>query len=559
MLVLEFSSLFKEFALLLAIAVAAGYIGQLLRQPLIVSFIAAGVLIGPPVLGLIEHNMAMELLAEFGIALLLFVVGLKLDINLIRALGAVALATGLGQITFTSVLVFLICQLLGLELVHSLYIAAAMSFSSTIIIVKLLSDKREIDTLHGRIAIGFLIVQDLMVVLVMILITAFGAAGQERHFSLEVVNVLVKGGALLLSVVLLMRYVLPWLLPRMARSAELLVLFAIALAVNMAAISDLIGFSKEVGAFLGGIALASTPFRDAVGSRLVSVRDFLLLFFFLSLGSQLDVQELGQQIPLALMLSLFVLIGNPMIVMAIMGFMKFRRRTGFMAGLAVAQISEFSLIMAALGLSSGHISSDVVGLITLVALTTIACSTYMILYAQWIYDRLSPLLRIFERRLTDREDRLRATSGTDKTDIIVFGLGRYGSQVAEGLAREGFQVLGVDQDPSLISRWPNGEVFVRFGDAEDPELLAGLPLSGTQWVVSTLPDKTLNLILLDGLQSEGYSGQIAVTTHHAGARHHLESSGSHMVLLPFDYAAEQTVQRLCAAMRQETSGTLKVE
>jgi len=323
---------------------------------------------------------------------------------------------------------------------------------------------------------------------------------------------------------------------------------------SMAAISDLIGFSKEVGAFLGGIALASTPFRDAVGSRLVSVRDFLLLFFFLSLGSQLDVQELGQQIPLALTLSLFVLIGNPMIVMAIMGFMKFRRRTGFMAGLAVAQISEFSLIMAALGLSSGHISSDVVGLITLVALITIACSTYMILYAQWIYDKLSPLLKIFERRLTDREDRLRETSGEDKTDMIVFGLGRYGSQVAEGLAREGFRVLGVDQDPSLISRWPNGEVLVRFGDAEDPEFLAGLPLSEARWVISTLPDKTLNLILIDGLQSEGYSGQIAVTTHHAGARHHLESSGSHMVLLPFDYAAEQTVQRLCAAMRQESTG-----
>ena len=549
--IIEFSSLFKEFALLLAIAVAVGFIGQLLRQPLIVAFIAAGILIGPPVLGLVEHNLAMELLAEFGIALLLFVVGLKLDLHLIRTLGPVALATGLGQITFTSLLVYLLCSLLGLAPIHALYIAAAMSFSSTIIIVKLLSDKREIDSLHGRIAIGFLIVQDLMVVLVMILITALAAADQERHFTLEVVNVLLRGGALLLSVVLLMRYVLPWLLPRMARSAELLVLFSIALAVSMAAISDLIGFSKEVGAFLGGIALASTPYRDAVGSRLVSVRDFLLLFFFLSLGSQLNVQELGQQVPLAVILSLFVLIGNPMIVMAIMGFMGFRRRTGFMSGLAVAQISEFSLIMAALGLSSGHINSDVVGLITLVALITIACSTYMILYAQPIYDRLSTVLKIFERRLTDREVQLSLASAGKKTDVIVFGLGRYGSQVAQGLAREGYRVMGVDQDPALLKSSPDEGVEIRFGDAEDPELLAGLPLNEAQWVVSTLPDQTLNLILINGLQAEGYPGQIAVTTHHIGARQHLESGGCHMVLLPFNYAADQTVQQLSAAMRQE--------
>ncbi len=539
--------LFTEFAVMLAIAAGVGLLAVRLRQPLIVAFIAVGVLLGPSAMGLVEHSHAMDLLAEFGIALLLFVVGLRLDLNLIRTMGPVALATGLGQITFTATLVFLICQLLGMSLVPSLYVAAAMSFSSTIIIVKLLSDKREIDALHGRIAIGFLIVQDIMVVITMIVITALGAATGDTYLLREVGMVVVKGAGLLVLVALLMRFALPYVLPQVARSTELLVLFAIAFAVGLAAFSDWIGFSKEVGAFIGGVALASTRYREAIGSRLVSVRDFLLLFFFISLGAQLDLDMLGMQANTALLLSAFVLIGNPLIVLSIMCAMGFRRRTGFLSGLAVAQISEFSLILAALGLSIGHIGQDTVGLITLVALITIGTSTYMILYSHQLFERLSTVLKPFERKDPFQERRLEPDTNQPGPEVVIFGLGRYGSRVADGFHESGWRVLAVDFDPMVIRQWrQRDDLQILYGDAEDPEFLATLPMQDARWIISSIPDVRINLTLIGSLRAEGYQGRLAVTSHFTAPELDAALQQQDVLLLPYRDAAMQTVQRLIA-------------
>ncbi len=539
--------LFTEFAVMLAIAAGVGLLAVRLRQPLIVAFIAVGVLLGPSAMGLVEHSHAMDLLAEFGIALLLFVVGLRLDLNLIRTMGPVALATGLGQITFTATLVFLICQLLGMSLVPSLYVAAAMSFSSTIIIVKLLSDKREIDALHGRIAIGFLIVQDIMVVITMIVITALGAATGDTYLLREVGMVVVKGAGLLVLVALLMRFALPYVLPQVARSTELLVLFAIAFAVGLAAFSDWIGFSKEVGAFIGGVALASTRYREAIGSRLVSVRDFLLLFFFISLGAQLDLDMLGMQANTALLLSAFVLIGNPLIVLSIMCAMGFRRRTGFLSGLAVAQISEFSLILAALGLSIGHIGQDTVGLITLVALITIGTSTYMILYSHQLFERLSTVLKPFERKDPFQERRLEPDTNQPGPEVVIFGLGRYGSRVADGFHESGWRVLAVDFDPMVIRQWrQRDDLQILYGDAEDPEFLATLPMQDARWIISSIPDVRINLTLIGSLRAEGYQGRLAVTSHFTAPELDAALQQQDVLLLPYRDAAIQTVQRLIA-------------
>ena len=397
-----FPDVFTEMAVLLLFAAAVGALCVRLRQPLIVAFIAVGILVGPSVLGWVSANDQVDLLAKFGITLLLFVVGLKLDLHIIRTMGPVALATGLGQVIFTSVVGYLIGYAFGMTPVTALYVAVALTFSSTIIIVKLLSDKREVDTLHGRIALGFLIVQDLVVVLVMIGLNALGATG-DVSWTQAAFAVLVKGVGFILLVGVAMRYLLPRLLHMLSRSQELLVLFGIAWGLALAALGVMLGFSKEVGAFVAGVSLASTPYRDALGARLTSVRDFLLLFFFLDLGAQLDLGLLGAQLVEALVFSLFVLVGNPLIVMVIMGVLGYRSRTGFLAGLTVAQISEFSLILGALGLSLGHISAETMGLITLVGLITISASTYMIVYSHPLYERLAPWLGVFERRQPHRE------------------------------------------------------------------------------------------------------------------------------------------------------------
>ncbi len=539
-----FESAFVELTLLLAVSACLGMVAMWLRQPLIVAFIAVGILVGPSVLGWINQSEQIELLAHIGIAILLFVVGLKLDLHIIKSMGVVALFTGLGQVAFTSIFGFFIALALGFSPVPALYIAVALTFSSTIIIVKLLSDKNELNALHGRIAIGFLIVQDIVVVLAMIALTATGQAQESTSIGFEALMVLLKGVLMLGVVALLMRYLIPGLLNRLAHSPELLVLFAISWAMLGATAGYLLGFSQEVGAFLAGISLASTHYRELIGARLVSLRDFLLLFFFINLGASLELSTLDAQVWDALLFSLFVLIGNPIIVMAIMGYMGYRKRTGFLAGLTVAQISEFSLILAALGLSLGHLDQDTVGLITLVGLITISVSTYMILYSQSLYQILSPYLSVFERKVAYREEALDRQQQNHSTDIIVFGLGRFGMVIAQTLQKQGVHVLAVDFNPALIKQSARHGVPTRYGDAEDAEFIRSLPLDEAKWVLGTMRDHNVNLVLFKSLKEAGFQQKIALAATEQSEANELKALGVDRVLLPYRDAAIETVNRL---------------
>lgn len=560
------ASQFNELTALLVLAALAGAVGLLLRQPMIVCFIAVGVLAGDAALGIVHSDENIELLADLGVAVLLFLVGLKLDLHLIRSLGTVSLATGLGQVLFTSVVGFLIGLALGLDTVTSLYVAVALTFSSTIIIVKLLSDKREVDSLHGRIAVGFLIVQDLVVVLAMMVLSAVGVGAPDGDESGEwsrIGLVIAYGCTMLVLVALFIRYVATPLMARIAHSPELLVTFAIAWAALLAALGSHLGLSKELGGLLAGVSLASTPFREAIVARLASMRDFLLLFFFIALGSRLDLSLLTAQVPAALVLSLFVLIGNPLIVMVIMGYMGYRKRTGFLAGLTVAQISEFSLVFMAMGMSIGHVLPEALGLVTLVGLITISLSVYMITYSHTLYRVMEPMLGVFERRIPMREAAADQQADARTTyDVILFGLGRYGAAVARQLAAHDSRLLGVDFNPDELRRWKLAGYDTIYGDASDEESLAALPLHSAGWVVSTLPQHDVGLthddprlILLSSLRRHGFTGKVAIATQNENEVEMLRQRGADLVFLPFQDAARRAVQlmRAMSAQRQPES------
>jgi Kef-type K+ transport system membrane component KefB len=543
---------FTEFALLLLMSAAAGAVSLWLRQPVLIAYIVIGIVAGPAVLGVVTAHDQIDLLAQVGVAVLLFVVGLKLDLQHIRHVGPVALATGLGQLAFTIVIGFLIILAMGKGWVEALYVAVALTFSSTIIIVKLLSDKREIDSLHGRIAVGFLIVQDLAVVIAMMVMSALRADGDEGSLLALAGSLTLRIGVAAAGLYLLMRYILPKVVDRMAQSQELLLIFAIAWGTGLAALGEWAGFSKEAGAFLAGFSLASTHYRDAINARLTGIRDFLLLFFFIDLGAKLDFSTLGGEIWPAVVLSLFVLIGNPLIVMAIMGYMGYRKRTGFLCGLTVAQISEFSIIFVAMGISLGHVDNGALGLTTLVGLITIAVSTYMILYSHPLYDRLGPWLGLFERRRPHRELAV-TTERHDlrEADVIVFGLGRYGSRLALGLKQAELKVLGVEFDPEVARSLRRQGLPVRYGDGIASEFLESLPLKDTRWVVSTLPDMASNRDLLRGLRDLHFTGDVAVVAREEFDGAALKKLGAPTVLYPMRNAVDYAVEVLTTIIRPQ--------
>jgi Kef-type K+ transport system membrane component KefB len=497
---------FVSVALILALAVVAGALAKLLRQPIIVSYIIVGILAGPTAFNLVEGADEIRLFAKFGIAILLFLVGLKLDFHMIRTTGKVAAIAGLAQVLFTAVVGFGIALLFGLDVTTAAYVAVALTFSSTIIIIKLLGDKRQLDRLYGRIAVGILIIQDILVVVAMVVIVTIGTPGASPLEDLT--QTLVFSVVFLGLVALISKFVLQRALDWVAKSPELTLLFGVAWAIVLAAASSLIGLSMEIGAFVAGVALASTAYRESLGARMVSLRDVMLLFFFIELGASLTFADaLGQLLP-AIVLSIFVLVGKPLIIFAIMGWMGYRSATSFRTGVALAQISEFSLILVALGYSLGQIDSSVLSLITLVGVITITVSSYLILYSEQLLAKAHGLMEFFERKSNDSVDEERESHNYD---AIVIGAGRFGSEVISGLCAKGSSVLAVEMDPEARAKARELGAETLFGDVSDPEFAKMLPIHQTLTIICTAPDRATNTVLLQSLKYLGYEGELYLT------------------------------------------------
>lgn len=545
-------SVFYQIAILLLCSVLVGAISMKLRQPLLMAFIAVGIVAGPSVLNWAHSTNTVDIFAQMGITLLLFIVGLKLDIHLIRSLGKSALLIGVVQILVTTILAYLLTLVLGFRHTEALYIALSLTFSSTIIIIKLLSDKAEIDSLYGRIALGVLIMQDLVVILFIIILSSIGMDGlNTQSLNLDILMLILKGFALFAYVYFIMRFVFPKLLSHLAKSHELLVLFAIAWAIALAALCEYLGFSKEVGGFIAGVSLASTFYRESIASKLETLRNFLLLFYFIELGSHIHVQAFQSLVLPAIVLCVFVLLAKPLITMIIMGVMGFTKRTSFQTGLTLAQISEFSLILTSMGVRLGHIPANILDLITFTAIITIGISSYLILYNNALFSRFRPWLSFFEKKQPSQENFHGHLHIPADVHIAIFGLGRFGGNIIRQLSQQHRKILGIDFNPKKVKKWGKYGVFVRYGDIEDVEFIRALPLQQLQLIISTIPYRDINTFLFKALKENDYQGNIAITTHSETDRKFFLALGVQQVLLPYKDAALLAAERLSESLETQ--------
>lgn len=532
-------SAFGQIALILLVTAVVGFGAKFARQPLVVAYIFVGILLGPTFFDLVHYEAEIELFAELGIALLLFLVGLKLDLSLIKNIGKVAVLTGLGQVLFTAAIGFIIVLGFGFDATQAAYIAVAITFSSTIIVVKLLSDRREIDQLHGQIAVGFLIVQDILVIIFMVVIAAIGSSAGEVDRSIPV---LVIGSIIYIAAAAaISKLLLPKLLAWLAKSQELTLIFGVSWALSLAAISHSLGLSMEIGAFIAGVALASTPYRESLSGKMVSLRDIMVLFFFIQLGSSLSLSDALQQLLPAIVISVFVLVAKPLIVMAIMRWLGYRNQVSFKTSMAIAQISEFSLILMALGFSLGQVNQAALSLVTLVAVITITLSTYFILYSERIYQWLQPLLKRFD---VPAQDRLDEDAIESRYDAIVIGAGRLGSNVIGGLVEKGANLLVVDHNPDALSKLASEGFATLYGDISDPEFAYSLPLNEADAVICTAQERGTNLVLLETLDRFGYEGQICLTAMDAPTALLLQDHPRVKVIKPLKMAANSIIETL---------------
>ena len=518
-------ALFLSLAVTIILAAASGILFKVLKQPPIIGYILAGIILGS-YLSVFKDVESLNLFSTIGISLLLFLVGLNLNLNILRKLGFVSLITGIGQVLFTTIIGFFIAKSLGFSTISSLYISLALSFSSTIIIVKLLSDKNDLDSLYGRISIGFLLVQDLIAVFVLMFLSGLKS---EFAFSLVYITIL-KGILLILILFLASKFILKKLFEFVSDSSELLFLLGITWCFTAAVFSSYLGFSIEIGAFLAGITLSFLTYNSEIISRISPLRDFFIIIFFVVLGLNMQLESIASLSIPVLVLSLFILIGNPLILLIIMGFLRYTKRTSFLAGLTVAQISEFSLILVGVGYSLGHLDKNVLSLVTLVGLITIASSTYMILNGQWLYEKLSPFLSFFERKKIRNEE---SSSLSKKNyDIVILGAHRTSYYLIKKLKKENKNFLVVDFDPEQIEKLSKDSISVLFGDISDSEIIEKIKSFSPKIIISTIQVYEDNLLLLELFKKYNKNILFITVANNLNDFFSLHKKGADMVFLP---------------------------
>lgn len=518
-------NIFAELSIIIITAIVVIGIIRILKQPLILGYIITGILVSPSVFNAVKSTEPLATFSQIGIALLLFMVGINLNPKVIKEVGIVSLITGIGQFIFTSLIGYGIAILLGFSPITSIYISIALSFSSTIVITKLLSDKGDIHKLYGKISIGFLIIQDLIVAIVLVLITSLGEEKTIADFAL---STFATGTALLVGLFIVGYFALPRITKSIAKSDEFLLLFSLGWCFAIATLFEFLNFSIEIGALLAGITISLSPYRFEINSKLKPIRDFFIFLFFIWLGSQVIFSNIQNYILPIIILSLLVLIGDPLIVMILMGLLKFKKQTSFLAGLTVAQISEFSLVMVALGVKLGHLSQDVLSIVTIVGLITMAGSTYFIMYSNKIYPYIATYLSIFERKTTRKEKEEKAK----KYNIILFGAHKTGHDLLEAFQNKKKSLLIVDHNPSVIEKLTKNGFNCIYGDIGDIDLLDDLNLCNGKMAISTVPDKEANLLFLKRIKFCNPKAIVLIVANEADEALEFYKQGATYVIMP---------------------------
>jgi Kef-type K+ transport system membrane component KefB len=543
------SGIFVNVTIILLLAAVFSLIAKWLRLPTILAYIIAGIIF--TVTGL--HGLEdLEALSKIGVTLLLFILGLELKFSELRKVGKIALVTGIGQILFTTIVGYFICILLGFNTMTALFVSFAITFSSTIVIVKLFSDKKELNSLHGRITVGFLLVQDFSAIIALIFMTSIGT-GQTDVFALLLT--LLKAIGLLGVGVILSQEVFPAIVKRISNDTETLFVFSLAWAFVMAGIvtTPFFGFTIEIGGFIAGLTLASCLESTQIVSKAKALRDFFVVIFFAVLGAKLDFGGIAPVIFPATILSIFILIGNPLIVMVLLRQLGYKARTGFMCGLAVAQISEFSLVLVFLGLKQGVVSEQIVAMVTLVGIVTFTASSLMIMNSEKLFNFLAPYLKVFEKKNVVEPNFLSTKEMADHTVIV--GVDRMGKVIARGLDKENLLLL--DFNPETVRDFSEDGYNVIFGDATDHEIIEKGNLKNAKTIISSIPTFEDNLILLNFVKDKaGVGPYVILTAHRMSDREELLKYGADHVIMPYKISGEVIARMVNSGEFQNPSANI---
>lgn len=517
---------------MLAIAAIVAFLMRQIKQPMIIGYLITGVLVGPLVFDFTKSPETFETFASIGIALLLFIIGLGLNPRVVKEVGSVSLVAGLGQILVTTTGGFFAGKLIGLSDTEALFFGFGLAISSTIIILKLLSDKRDQSRLYGKIAIGMTLVEDITITLALLVIASRGSQESWEFSSLLILAF--KGALIGIPMYYISTRILPKLQSMVASSQELLFLFAMAWGFGSATLFEAVGFSLEVGALFAGICWSTLPYAQEIAARLRPLRDFFIIVFFISLGSGLVLDTVVEAIPIIFLGVILVLTLKPLAILTAVGLLGYTKQTSFKTALAMTQISEFTLIMVVLGQQKGLVGDKIVGGMTVVAFITIAVSTYLITYSDKVFAQFERHLSLFERRKTKYEQEKRGNY-----ELVLIGYQRGGHEFVNVFKQLKRRYVVIDYDPDVVDLLERKEVNYLYGDVTDIEMLEEAGIQNAKMVVSTITDHDATQFLLTFMSQHNPNAVLICHADNATEANKLYELGASYVMIPHYIGSEK--------------------
>jgi len=543
--------LFIQLGFVLIIAAVAAYILRLFRQPQLLAYILVGVLITvvTPLIGIVIDPKIIESMSTIGIAFLLFIVGIEIDIKKLKNVALVSTLGGGIQIAMLFVFGYLLALLLGFLGLEAAYIGLMLAFSSTMVVMKLLSDKRELNTLHGRIVVGILLLEDIVAIL------ALSVLSSVNDFSLNLLGIaLLKFLGMFALAVVSSKYLFPRVFRFAAKNQELLLISSLAVCFIFSLAFHYLGFSVAIGAFLAGVTLGNLECNLEIVSKVMYLRDFFSLLFFVSLGMALSLGVLKKLVIPLVSLVLFVILFKPLLTMVICSLFRYTRKPAFLSAISLSQIGEFGLIIAAQGLLLGHISADLFSLIITVTLSTIVLTSYLIKYDMSIYRILDKPLKIFELFTTTGVEYLPSEV---KPRIILCGYNRIGYSILRTLRKMKKRILVVDYNPEVIDQLSKEGYHCIYGNIVDEEIMEKMNLRRIKMIISTVPELKDNLYLIRRVRKVNRRAKIIVNAAEIDDSLKLYNAGADYVIMPHFLGGEHAskliegVQKKNKKLREE--------
>ncbi|MBU1975267.1 MAG: cation:proton antiporter [Nanoarchaeota archaeon] len=525
-------NVFADIGIMIVVASVLGYIAQLLRQPKIPAYIIAGILVGP-ILHIVRNVEIIEILAEIGIAFLLFGVGIELNLKKLKYVGKLASLGSVIHVIILFVLGLILALAIGYGNVTAVYIGLILAFSSTMVVIKLLSDKNELDSLHGRIIIAALLVQDIVAIF------ALSMLNNLQNFAFLPIFISILQAIVVIAVALLCsRLIFPRLFRFAAKSSELLFLMSISVCFIFALLFAEMGFSIIIGAFVAGVALGNLPYNVEIMGKIRPLKDFFGVLFFASIGSHLVFFEFSKiALPLILMF-IFTILIVPIITIMVCSSFGYKKRTAFMTGMGLAQVSEFSLIIAIQGKNLGHITDEILTLTIWLALITMGTTAYFIKFDDYFYRKLRKFLSFFELFKHHAE---KTDFNIDKNleyQIVLIGYDRMGYHIFKTLAKLNIGFIVVDINPDVIKKLDRLNIPCIYGDIGDPELYEKLQLKDKGLIISTVPDYNDSKLLIKKAKAFHKDVNIFVTALFVEEALDLYDAGADYVMIPHHLGGE---------------------